>query len=293
MPPPLHAVPVSASGEPVAIRNDPRDRPAADQPAHDGVARLQAPGAERQLVSPTGREDVPVVDESPRFFQGVVEGVPRAGLQIVQFLAERVAPRKGKALGEPAIERGLQPLVVGLADVEPRRADGAVLGEGAEHLADGPHEVGKRQTDARENGLCRGDVGGVGRRRQQRSERQVFQRRGVERSARTVARPGQELAQAGGVGHAQRQVRRQRSLNPQVPVLVIRRLAAELRVAVDGVLDPRGIRGDETGPVTGIDERRRLGDGWNTVIPVICRSVVAGAGGVVRGVEAKLAESLA
>ena len=138
-----------------------------------------------------------------------------------------------------------------------------------------------------------GDVGGVGRGREQRPQGQILQRRGIDQRAAAVVGTGQVLAQAGGVSHAQGHVRGERALNTEVPVLVIRRLAAELRVAVGGVLHARGIRRDVTGPVSGIEERRRLGDGRNAAIPVICRSVVAGAGGVVGGGETELAESLA
>ena len=100
---------------------------------------------------------------APRdLFKRIVERIPRGGQQIVQLLAERVSGSESHAVVEAAIEVTCSALVIGLADVEPRRADGAVLRVRPQHLADGPYVIGKRQRDLRE--LMAFAVGDVGRR---------------------------------------------------------------------------------------------------------------------------------
>src|ERR1019366_4039968 len=125
------------------------------------------------------------------------------------------------------------------------------------------------------------------------SQRQVLQRRDVNRRTAAVAGTGEELADTAAVGNPQGHARGDGVLNAEVPVLVIGRFAAELRVAVGGVLNARRIGGDETGPVAGIDKGRRLRNGRHAVIPVIGGRVGAGAVRAVGGVETQLAESLA
>src|SRR5678816_4092375 len=80
-------------------------------------------------------------------------------------------------------------------------------------------------------------------------------------------------------------------LQAEVPVLVVGRLGAQVEVAVSDGLRAEGIGGNETGAVTGIQERRRLVGGV-TILPVERGRPVAGTGKAGGGVEAELAEPL-
>jgi len=76
-------------------------------------------------------------------------------------------------------------------------------------MADGADEIGKGQSDIREDGLRRGDVRGISCGGQQRAQLQILERCDVERSTSAIPGTGQELADAGGIRGAQRHIGRE------------------------------------------------------------------------------------
>ena len=218
--------------------HDAGELPAANRVIHGRVSGPQSVSRPKgQLIHKCAGKHVLLIDPSYRPFQIVLAGNPHA-CQVVQFLAEGVIGHKRKAACHAPREGHLQRLVFRVPHILVGIAQARVLRKWLQGLRDRPHKVRKWESgqQPREHSLHLRKHGCILNPRaadqsavQHRSERKILQGDLVGIGS-GYARARQIVANRAGVGKAHRRTRRQRALDVQAPVLVLRRLSAGLRV---------------------------------------------------------------